>query len=219
MSIRAPACCLGIVLYVFLGTFDTIRTMPPPSKPHLTVGRVYRTEDLRRWGKNPSRLADRLVREGKLRRLSRGHFVRPRWGRFGEVPPTDDALLRAFLKGQPFLHTGPECWNVLGLGASAVFSRQLVYNTSRTGEFDLGGVRLLLRRVRFPRKPTPEWFVIDLLENHDMAGVSLAEVEYRLAEAVSSGRFDPRLLEKMAGKYGTRRTQAIVERSTTGIAV
>ena len=206
-------------MYVFLGRFDTIRSMPPPSKPHLTVGRVYRTEEFRRWGKNPSRLADRLVREGKLRRLSRGLFVLARRGRFGEVPPTDDDLLRAFLKGQPFLHTGPECWNTLGLGASAVFSRQLVYNTRRTGEFDLGGVRFLLRRVRFPRKPTPEWFVIDLLENHDMAGVSLAEVEDRLAEAVSSGRFDPGLLEKMAGEYGTRRTQAIVERATAGIAV
>ena len=209
---------LGLLLYLFFGKFDTIQAMPAPRKPILTPGRVYRTEDLRRWGKNPSRLAWRLVREGMLRHFSHGLFVRPRRGRFGEVPPSDENLLRAFLKGEPFLLTGPERWNALGLGATAVFSRQLVYNTKRTGEFDLDGARFLLRRVPFPRKPTPEWFVIDLIENHDMAGVSLAEIEDRLAKAVAEDRFDPRRLEAMAEEYGTRRTQALVERSTAEIA-
>lgn len=191
--------------------------MPAPTKPDLTKGRVYRTEDLRRWGKNPSRLAERLVRDGVLRRLAHGLFVRPRTGRFGEVPPSDEELLRAFLKGEPFLITGPERWNAIGLGSTAVFPRRLVYNTKRTGEFDLGGLKLLLRRVPFPRKPPAEWFVVDLLENHDRAGVSLDEIEERLSEAIAERRFDPERLEQMAREFGTRRTQSLVERVTAEV--
>lgn len=184
------------------------------SGPNLQTSRVYRTEDFARWGKNPSRLARRLVREGKLKRLAQGLFFRPRRGRFGEVPPTEEDLLRAFLKGEPFLLTGPERWNRLGLGSTGLFSRRLVYNTKRSGEFDLGGMKFLLRRVPFPRNPTSEWFVVDLIENHDMAGVSLGEIEELLAEALATGRLDPGRLLDAAEDYGTERTRALVERVT-----
>ena len=191
--------------------------MPARTNPPLTLGRVYRTEDLRRWGKNPSRLAERLVREGVLRRLARGLFVRPKRGRFGEVPPSDEALLRAFLKGEPFLLTGPERWNALGLGSTAVFSRRLVYNTKRSGEFDLGGSKFLLRRVPFPRSPSAEWFVVDLIENRERVGVSLDEIEEKLSEALADGRFDPERLEDVAREFGTRRTRSLVERAAAEV--
>jgi hypothetical protein len=188
--------------------------MPAATQPRLQEGRVYRTEDLARWGKNPSRLARRLVREGNLRPLARGLYTRPRSGHFGAVPPTEGELLRTFLRGGPFLVSGPECWNALGLGSTATFSCQLVYNTKRSGQFDLGGTRFLLRRVPFPRSPTPEWFAVDLVENHDMAGVTLEELERRLKGALSEGRFDPEALRDAAEAYGTSRTRALVERVT-----
>jgi len=40
--------------------------------------------------------------------------------------------------------------------------------------------RFSLRRVPFPEKPPPEWFVVDLLQHHEMAAASLAELEQRL---------------------------------------
>jgi hypothetical protein len=57
---------------------------------------VYRTRELKRWSANPPRLAQRLVRDGQLVQLAHGLFAAPRNSRFGQVPPTDEALLRAF---------------------------------------------------------------------------------------------------------------------------
>ena len=135
--------------------------MPPPAQPQLRKGRVYRTADLSRWGRNPSRLARRLVQEGTLTRLGQGLFVSPRKSKFGWAPPNDEELMRGFLGGARFLMTGPERWNPLGLGSTAVFPARLVYNTKRSGEFELGSRRFLLRRVRFPKQPTPEWAAVD----------------------------------------------------------
>src|SRR5204862_2670747 len=135
---------------------------------------VYRTRELSAWGANPTRLAKRLLREGQLRQLAHGLFYSPQTSRFGPVPPDDVAILRAFLGDDAFVITGPPRWNALGLGATALFSATLVYNEKRSGEFRLGGRRFLLRRVRFPKVPPPEWFVIDLIEQHDAAGSALS---------------------------------------------
>ncbi len=187
--------------------------MPPPSEPTLEPGRVYRTSDLAAWGRNPSRLARRLVSEGVLVRLAQGLFMHPRQSRFGPVPPDDDALMRSFLGGARFLVTGPERWNPLGLGSTAVFPAQLVYNTKRSGAFTLGGRRFILRRVGFPDQPTPEWAVVDLIEHHDMAGVSREELQANLARAIGSRRFRTEALRETARRYGTRATRDLIERA------
>ncbi len=198
----------------FLGIFHTLlRGTSMETKPRLTPGRVYRTRELRKWSANPTRLAKRLVSEGLLEPLSQGLFVHPREGRFGAVPPSDDEVMRAFLEGSPFVFTGSEQWNALGLGATAVFPTKLVYNTKRSGEFTLGGRRFLLRRVGFPRHTTPEWFVVDLLEHHEVAGVSLETLERELVRALAARRFDARELLEVARAFGSRRTQSLVERA------
>ena len=68
-----------------------------------------------------------------------------------------------------------------------------------------------LRRVRFPRRPSAEWYVIDLLEHHEMAGVSRQRLAKALAEALRKGRFDRRALRRMAREYATRKTLDLVE--------
>ncbi|HLG19766.1 MAG TPA: hypothetical protein VI895_08130 [Bdellovibrionota bacterium] len=94
-----------------------------------------------------------------------------------------------------------------------MFPRHLVYNTKRSGEFNLGGLRYFMRRVRFPEHPPPEWYVVDLLENHQMAGVSLGDLEASLTRALKAGRFEnDRLLETARG-YGTLETRLLVKRS------
>jgi hypothetical protein len=176
-------------------------------------GRVYRTRDLAAWGGNAPRLAKRLVREGTLVPLAHGLFAHPKRGRFGEVPPTDEELMRAFLGGSSFLFTGPYRWNALGLGTTAVFAAPLVYNTKRSGTFQLGGRRFVLRRVAFPKKPTPEWFVVDLLQHAGQAGASRADITIALARALARGMFDQARLRDMARRYGRRATQTSVEES------
>jgi hypothetical protein len=181
--------------------------MSAATHPPLRPGRVYRTRDLASWGANAPRLARRLVREGVLVPLAQGLFARPRVGRFGPVPPSDEELMRAFLGGSSFVFTGPSRWNALGLGTTAHFARPLVYNTKRSGTFELGGRRFMLRRVAFPPCPGPEWFVVDLFENAGQAATSPEALVQPLIQALRDGRFDPERLRRAAERYGTRATR------------
>lgn len=188
--------------------------MPVPAQVRLQPGRVYRTEEFRRWGANPARLADRLVRERRLVRLAHGMFLVPQTTKFGVAPPAAAEVLRALLKGDEYATTGPERWNALGLGATTVSPLLWIYNRKRSGDFELGGLRLHLRRVAFPSRPSPEWLVVDLLENLSVAGVEASVVETRLAAALAQRRFDARALKEMAACYGAQRTRDLVERAT-----
>ena len=185
--------------------------MNTPAQPDLEPGRAYRTRELRQWSANPTRLARRLIDEGKLRQAAHGIFYAPRPTRFGPAPAADEELLRVFLQGEPFLVTGPPYWNALGLGSTAMFAVKLVYNLSRSGEFVLDRRRFLLRRVSFPDQPTAEWFIIDLLQHHGMAGVALSELSEGLVATLRLGRWDRERLREMANIYGSRTTLAVVE--------
>lgn len=184
--------------------------MPSPDL-RLEPGRVYRTREFRAWSANPPRLARQLVERGELVPLAHGLFAHPRQGRFGAVPPRDEEIVRAFLEGGPFVFTGPERWNALGLGTTGAFAVPLVYNTKRSGTFTFGKRRFLLRRVAFPEHPPVEWFVIDLLEHAEQAAASAKDVAEALARALSQGRFDRVVLSEMARRYGSRATGALVE--------
>lgn len=186
--------------------------MSAAKKPHFKLGKVYRTHELARWSANPTRMAKRLMGEGKLRQAAQGLFYKPRISRFGPVPATETAIMRAFLEHTPFLISGPRCWNQLGLGSTALFATPLVYNTKRTGEFTFDGRKFLLRRVRFPKSPSLEWFVIDLLQHHDMAGTSLSDMEKALTKTLCAERWDATRLWDMAREYGTKATQTLVKR-------
>ena len=159
--------------------------MTAAAQPRFKPGRVYGIRDLARWGANPTRLAERLVRE----------------------------LMSAFLRGGAFVFTGPDTWSALGLGSTALFAHQLVYNTEWSGLFQFGNRRFLLRRVRVPRQPTPEWYAVDLIENHESAGVALDEVEERLRGAVVAGRLRAEPLRIAANRFGSRETRAVVTRA------
>lgn len=106
--------------------------------------------------------------------------------------------------------TGPERWNALGLGASAAFATQLVYNTKRSGEFTFAGRRFLLRRVAFPEHPSPEWFVVDLLQHAEQAVADRDDLTTALASAPRDRRFAIERLRSMAKEYGFLDKQARV---------
>ncbi len=199
------------MLYVFYGGNVSEVFMSIAAQPQLVPGRAYRTRDLRRWSANPTRLARRLVDEGKLCEAAHGLYYAPLPTKFGPAPASETELLRAFLGDEPFLVTGPPHWNALGLGSTAMFAVTLVYNTRRTGEVVLAGRRFLLRRVYFPKNPTPEWFVVDLLQHHDLAGVPRSKLRAGLVTTLRLGRWSRALLREMAEMYGTKATLALVE--------
>jgi hypothetical protein len=190
---------------------------PLPEVP-LEPGAVYRTAWLRRWGANPTRLAQKLEARGLVRRLGHGLLYAPRTGSFGEVPPSDEALLTAFLDGTPYVMTGPTRWNALGLGSTALFAHPLVYNSKRTGSFDLGGRTFEFKRVAFPAEPCAEWFVVDLLRHADAAGVDRRDLVRNLVRRVRDGRFDTDRLFEMASRFGGPSEVAAVRDATTPAA-
>jgi len=92
-----------------------------------------------------------------------------------------------------------------------MWTHALVYNTKRTGEFDLGGQRVHFRRVRFPEKPSPEWFAVDLVESLDMAGTSLEDLAPRLVEALRAGRLESANLRAVATEFATASHRRFLE--------
>ena len=92
-----------------------------------------------------------------------------------------------------------------------MFASTLVYNTLRTGDFTLAGRTFVLRRVYFPETPTPEWFVVDLLKHHDMAGLALSKLRTNLVATLRLGRWDIERLREMAAAYGTKSIAGLID--------
>jgi len=195
-----------------MGVYDIFRrkhtVLTQAAKPKLVSGRVYRTRHFSAWSANATRLAKRLVKSGELLPLAHGLFIHPAMSRFGPVPPEDAVLMHGFLDGEPFVFTGPDRWNALGLGTTALHAIPLVYNTKRSGKFKLGNRPFQLRRVAFPKVPTPEWFVIDLFEHADQAGAQPEALARALSLSLKKKRFNKDKLKEMSETYGSKKTQA-----------
>lgn len=178
----------------------------------LQPGRVYRTHSFSKWDANPTRLAKKLVANGTLVPLNKGLYARLRVSKFGAVPPDDTEVMRGYLEDE-FVFTGPDRWNSLGLGTTALHSAPTVYNRKRSGSTELAGRRFNLRRVNFPSNPPPEWFVVDLFEHAEQAGASRAELSENLAQALARGTFDTGVLNDMAERFGTKNTRTWLKRA------
>jgi len=155
-----------------------------------TIGKVYRTEDLK-WTSNPARMVKRMVDSGELVLLANGIYHKPERNRYGVMPPAVEELVGALVKHSPFVFTGPSYWNGLGLGSTVMFPVRLVYNTKRSGDYLLGGRRFRLSRQRFPLKPTPEWFAVDLMAHRDLMGLDEETLARGLVRALTIGRCLP----------------------------
>jgi len=176
----------------------------------LEPGRVYRPKDFAGQARNPTVVLERLVHEGKLERLGHGLYHCPREGRFGPRPPDDDALLRAFLSGRGYVQSGPAYWNALRLGTTGLAAMPLVYNAVRSGALKVGRRTFEFRRVRFPSKPTREWYVIDLLNHASEAGVAAEDLVEPLANALASSSFDRSTFLSALMEFGTRSTKKLI---------
>lgn len=187
--------------------------MAAPAQVELTPGKVYRTAEFQRWGANPTRLVGRLVREGRLRRLGHGLYFAPKMAWFGETVASNEDLLNAYLNGSPWIYSGPQAWNSLGLGSTGVYVWPLVYNTQRTGLVELGARKFHLRRRAFPLDPPEAYFVIDLLHHWREAGVGRDVIEYHLTRSLRAGRFDGKLLMAMAVRFGTAQERSFLQQA------
>ncbi|MFA5506675.1 MAG: hypothetical protein WC423_14660 [Vulcanimicrobiota bacterium] len=90
------------------------------------------------------------------------------------------------------------------MGTTAIEAIPLVYNKNKTGLEQVGRKKFEFRRVRFPKKPSEEFFVVDLFQNLDRTGADAGELKRALALALQKGRFNSSKLLDMAEKYGSR---------------
>lgn len=179
-------------------------------KKHLKRGKVYRRADLSKWSKSVDRHLEELVKEGTLQKLSAGLYFYPELTVFGQAPPEEELLVRTFLKDDRFLVTSFNAYNALGVGTTQLYNQKTVYNHKRHGDFKLGGKTFSFRiKPHFPLKATPEFLLVDLLNNlYQLAedpNEVLAKVQFRAKS------MDAKKLKKSLQEYGTVKAKKLLE--------
>lgn len=167
----------------------------------MRIGRVYRRQDLEGNSTSVDRDLKSLVASGYVGKLAGGLYYRPRKNRFGDTPPEDRDLVRAFLKTNDFLLTSRNHYNQLGLGLTQVHNTYLVYNHKRCGDFSLGGKNFKFLMVpAYPEKLSKEYLLVDMLNNlrrlPDNTDLVLRNLKSRLSQ------FDQASLRKHLERYG-----------------
>jgi hypothetical protein len=179
-------------------------------KKHLKRGKVYRRADLSKWSKSVDRHLDELVQEGTLQKLSQGLYYYPEVTVFGETPPEEVVLLRSFLKDKRFLVTSLNAYNSLGVGTTQLYNSKTVYNHKRHGDFNLGGMTFSFRvKPHFPLKATPEFLLVDLLNNLDQLAEDPKEVVSKLR--LKAKTMDAKKLKKSLQEYGSVKAKKLLE--------
>ena len=98
-------------------------------------------------------------------------------------------------------------YNSLGLGLTQLYNRVVVYNHKRHGLFELGGKQFDFQRPArgFPAKLTPEFLLVDLLNNLS----NLSEDPEAVRSSVKSNlhKFNRKKLITFVKHYGKISTQ------------
>ncbi len=170
-------------------------------KRHLRRGQVYRRSDLERWSKAVDRHLKQLVNEGTLQKMSQGLYYYPKETVFGSAPPDETNLVRSFLKDDAFLITSPNAYNALEVGTTQLYNKRVVYNHKRHGEFELGGRKFFFHmKPKFPRKLSPEFLLVDLVNNLDTLAEDKEAVLLKAKE--KAAKLDPVKLKRNVSAYG-----------------
>ncbi len=176
----------------------------------LRAGKVYRREDLAPSSNAIDRHLKQLQDSGRIKKLAQGLYYVPRQSAFGSVPPKDSEVVAAFLRDNEFLLLSPASYNTLGLGATQLYNRTVVYNHKRHGRFTFGNRTFDFRmKPRFPNKLSSEFLLVDLLNNLDELAEERDEL-MRQAKAKSQ-QFDRRKLLQSASRFGTVATKKLIK--------
>lgn len=175
-------------------------------KRHLKPGNVYRREDLVAFSNAVDRHLQELVLEGFLSKLETGLYYRPKQSDFGPVPPSDEKLVKAFLKDDDFLVMSLNNYNSLGLGTTQLYNTKVVYNRKRDGKITLNKRQYYFVKNRnYPRKESLEFLVVDVVNNLRL----LAENQDKLLQKVvkKMASMDKHKLMKAVNEYGNVKAQ------------
>jgi hypothetical protein len=181
-------------------------------RQHILPGKVYRRSDLDYFSTAVDRHLKELSSDGTLQKISHGLYYAPKKSKFGNVPPEDSDLVKCFLNDENFLLLSPNSYNSLGLGLTQLYNVTWVYNHKRRGEFILNGKTFLFKmKSGYPRELTPEFLVVDLLNNLD----ELSEDQEKVVNSFQKNlnQFSLPDLVKMAKQYGSRFTKSLMKKA------
>lgn len=177
-------------------------------KKHLKRGKVYRRNDLTKWSKAVDRHLGQMVDDGTLQKLSPGLYYFPKESAFGKTPPSEEELVKGFLKDDRFLLTSPNDYNALGVGTTQLYNKRVVYNHKRHGAFKLGNRTFEFHvKHHFPNKLTREFLLVDLANNVNQ----LAEDRERVLEKVlaKAATMNSTKLKSYVKNYGSAKTKKL----------
>ncbi len=137
-----------------------------------TNGRIFGYEVFPQYKEAPGavvRAVTRSVQVGRLKRVEKGRFYRPRKGVLGYIPVSDAVLLRDVLyrNGRRFGYiTGPALYNRLGL--TTQIPKTIAVATNRAAQIkDFGSIRIKLvpRRAPINNSTVPLLEILDALRD------------------------------------------------------
>jgi hypothetical protein len=177
-------------------------------KRQLKPGEVYRRTELANWSKSVDRHLNELVQDGTMQKLSQGLYYYPKESAFGNTPPDENMVVESFLKDHRFLLTTPNVYNSLGVGTTQLYNERTVYNHKRHGEFKLGNKTFQFKiKPRFPKKLTPEFLLVDLVNNLESLAEDKSEVLKKVAGKVEV--MDKKKLKQSVVEYGSVRAKKL----------
>jgi len=177
-------------------------------KRHLMPGHVYRRNDLKKWSNAVDRHLHGLLQDETLQKLAPGLYYYPKVSVFGKTPPEDEVLVRSFLKDDRFLLTSPNDYNKLGVGTTQLYNKRTVYNHKRHGDFKLGNrVFSFQRKPHFPKQVTPEFLLVDLVNNLETLAEDQPAVLKRVKEKVAA--ISVKKLRNAVSQYGSVKTKKL----------
>ena len=135
-------------------------------------------------------------------------FYFPELSSFGPTPAKEEELIRKYLDGNRFLIMSPNLYNRLGVGTTQLYNTRIVYNSKRHGEVIFDKRKFSFqRKSHFPNKITPEYLVVELVNNLDKLAEDKEEIIKRLSFKISS--FNLRYLKKAISDYGSSKSKKI----------
>jgi hypothetical protein len=170
----------------------------------LRAGKIYTWQYLKTHTTSPSRALKPLLDQGVLRKVGPGLYWSPKKSRFGELPPNEHLLIQAFLNSRDFLLINENYYNSLGLELTQLKNEIVVYNKKRYETLLLSDKKFHFKRPNngYPKTLTPEFLVIDLLNNIKLIGETPSVLKQKVKNQISLGKFNIKKLQDMANQYG-----------------
>jgi hypothetical protein len=151
---------------------------------------------------------DALLKDGSLKKLSQGLYYHPKQSAFGVTPPDEQDIVKGFLKDNRFLIISPNSYNSLGVETTQLHNIKIVYNHKRHGEITLGNKPFLFQvKHHFPKTATPEFLLVDLVNNIDRLAEDNRSILDKALEKAQ--QFNATKLKHAVKNYGTLKTQRL----------